>query len=740
MFRRLLGLTTLILLALQARAAGPWGADNGWTVDHSSGSILLTSTVANQMAKGQTGWIRIEMYLVNGHSTWDSTVLGYYDSAVNNARNAGIQVLMLIDGGSWPGGQSAWCSNNWELNTNFNGDNPYVGAFATNAVVPIVQHFHDRVKFFEIWNEPNSWTAKPTNVVCSCNNGIGTNYSGGSFIYPSNYGWLLARSWEAAHITHALNDVTLFFGGVFGHDPADYSSAGAQYVDDTYSTGTNRSKGASFYYTKTNDDMAFPLDGIGQHLYIYQGGTVNTNTFRQYEDWVHQACTKYEGTSTAKKTFITEFGWQTTNSVNTTDGVGQAVQETNLIYSFSTIQATPYVQMAIWFQWSDNVAGKMYYGVTNSSTGPKLSYPDYQFWQRFEGMNTNRTTNASIQAYFNSLGPAVLGSPFDHGHSPYVYNFLNGYAQDCQLGAHSNLTLISYATNGTNVTYEINDMHGIWSHYNTNGSGATFGYPLTNDYAYSGGRRQDFSRGYMTWDSTNQIIWFPGNMAPVTGLSAVAANAQVSLQWNSNANSTSFNVKRSTNSTGPFSTLTSIVGGTSYADAPVNNGTTYYYVVSGVNALGESSNSLPAHATPASPPIITAQPLSLTVNEGDDAQFSVSASSLVQVSYNWQFNGTNLVGATNNPFNLGAATPELAGPYSVVVSNYGGSTTSSNAILSVRPLLTLTPDGVLTWSGTFTLQSTTNLDTPFADVAGATSPYTNNDTGSELQEFFRLHN
>lgn len=84
----------LLGLPWLARAGGPYGADNGWAVDHSSGAVLLTSAVASQMSKGETGWIRIEMSLVSGHSTWDSTVLGYYDSAVNNARNAGLQVLL----------------------------------------------------------------------------------------------------------------------------------------------------------------------------------------------------------------------------------------------------------------------------------------------------------------------------------------------------------------------------------------------------------------------------------------------------------------------------------------------------------------------------------------------------------------------------------------------------------------------------------------------------------------------
>jgi len=360
----------LLIRAPCTQAAGPYGADNGWAVDHSTGAINLTSGLAAQMVQGETGWIRVEMYLVNGHSTWDSTVLGYYDTVVSNAMNAGLQVMMLVDGGSWPGGQSQWCANNSEHNAGTNGDNAYVEGFATNAVLTIVQHFHDRVKYYELWNEPNCYDPNVSS------NGF---YNGCTYIYPSNYGWLLARSWATVHIVHgySTNDVTLFSGGVFGHNIGgvqSYANAGAQYIDDTYSTGTNTSKGASFNFTKTNYN-AYPLDGVGEHLYIYTGGTLVSNTFRQYEDWVHSAMTKYEGTSSAKKTFITEFGWQTTNSSNA-NGVSQSIQDTNLVTAFSAINATPYVRMAIWFQWKDNFAGSLWYGVVDSSGSPKIGYPD----------------------------------------------------------------------------------------------------------------------------------------------------------------------------------------------------------------------------------------------------------------------------------------------------------------------------------------------------------------------------
>ena len=84
-----------------------------------------------------------------------------------------------------------------------------------------------------------------------------------------------------------------------------------------------------------------------------------------------------------------------------------------------------------------------------------------------------------------------------------------------------------------------------------------------------------------------------------TGLSATAGNAQVSLSWTASTGATSYNVKRSTTNGGPYTTVSSPAG-TSYTNTGLTNGTTYYYIVTAVNANGESGNSNQASATPTS--------------------------------------------------------------------------------------------------------------------------------------------
>jgi hypothetical protein len=56
---------------------------------------------------------------------------------------------------------------------------------------------------------------------------------------------------------------------------------------------------------------------------------------------------------------------------------------------------------------------------------------------------------------------------------------------------------------------------------------------------------------------------------------------------------------------------------TSYLNTGLANDTTYYYVVSGVNATGESANSTEVSATPFGPPII------LSVSPASSGQFNL---------------------------------------------------------------------------------------------------------------------
>ncbi|MGC1910569.1 MAG: fibronectin type III domain-containing protein, partial [Candidatus Acidiferrales bacterium] len=78
--------------------------------------------------------------------------------------------------------------------------------------------------------------------------------------------------------------------------------------------------------------------------------------------------------------------------------------------------------------------------------------------------------------------------------------------------------------------------------------------------------------------------------AAPAGLQATAGNSQVSLTWTASAGATSYHVKRSTTSGGPYTQVAAPTT-TSGTDTGLTNGTTYFYVVSALNTAGESANS-----------------------------------------------------------------------------------------------------------------------------------------------------
>ena len=75
------------------------------------------------------------------------------------------------------------------------------------------------------------------------------------------------------------------------------------------------------------------------------------------------------------------------------------------------------------------------------------------------------------------------------------------------------------------------------------------------------------------------------------GLSATAGDAQVVLDWSAASGATSYNLKRSTTSGSGYATI-DVRAGLTFTDTAVSNGTTYYYVVSAVNA-GEKAPRRP---------------------------------------------------------------------------------------------------------------------------------------------------
>jgi hypothetical protein len=129
------------------------------------------------------------------------------------------------------------------------------------------------------------------------------------------------------------------------------------------------------------------------------------------------------------------------------------------------------------------------------------------------------------------------------------------------------------------------------------------------------------------------------------------------------------------------------------------------YSIAVTNALG-STNSANAVLTVMLPPVITQQPQSQAVVTYGSASFTVAATGTGPLSYQWQFNGTNLVdggnvsGSVTTNLILTGVNSSEAGNYDVVVSNPYAATNSSVAVLTV-------PQTVLTLASTNAMSGST---------------------------------
>lgn len=103
-------------------------------------------------------------------------------------------------------------------------------------------------------------------------------------------------------------------------------------------------------------------------------------------------------------------------------------------------------------------------------------------------------------------------------------------------------------------------------------------------------------------DDTGYLVDINTPVVP-TNLDAAAGNKEVNLKWDRVEGAINYNIKRSETPGGPYQKIASTTAGAiTYSDSGLENGRTYYYVVSAIVNGIESPNSNEVSATPIAPP------------------------------------------------------------------------------------------------------------------------------------------
>lgn len=291
------------------------------------------------------------------------------------------------------------------------------------------------------------------------------------------------------------------------------------------------------------------------------------------------------------------------------------------------------------------------------------------------------------------LGGTITFSSGASGSSPVYFQWLfNGALISGATNTALTLTNLQYADGGgyslqaSNVIGAVTSSVAMLSPYSVADLGATLDNPA------------------FTWSTTN-VPWFPQTNTTHDGVSAaqsgaisgtqqstlqgvVTGPATVTYWWKVSCDSFWVNLALVQNGTVQNAIAGTVdwVQATNYIGAGTNVLQWNLYPIHNAFAGGTGWVDQVQIISGGTPVSLISNPASSTNNAGNNVTLSVAATGTPPLLYQWQFNGSDLPGATNASLVLNNLQTNNAGIYSVIVTNDFGFALSSNATLVVNPV------------------------------------------------------
>jgi len=173
-------------------------------------------------------------------------------------------------------------------------------------------------------------------------------------------------------------------------------------------------------------------------------------------------------------------------------------------------------------------------------------------------------------------------------------------------------------------------------------------------------------------------------------VTATGGTNQVALTWSAMATASSYNVKRSSTSGGPYTTVASNLTATAYLDTGLAAGQAFYYVVSGnLTAGGEGADSDQASGVtaPNTPANFVAELFAATAARLNwETADLVTPTNLIQLSADGTtFTTIAVIPGTARPYMAGNLAPSSTNYFRVYATNATGSSAMSAVATVITP-------------------------------------------------------